>query len=256
LLRPDIQASRWSRSAGRAGTPKPLIQRSWEAAVAAADGRAVVIATDDERIAEVARGFGAEVAMTPAECANGTERCAAVLDSLPAAPRSSSTCRAMRCWTPPWFLPPLVGALGEFAAADVATPVVRASARGAIAGCSRTRRRGGSGGPPQSAMRPGGALYFQHVGDPAHGPPTRSGARRCSCMSASMRIAAPRSSAMPRRRRRRRSSWRGWSSCGSWMRACRCRLVEVDPRGCDLWELNNPSDLRPIEAALAARGIA
>jgi arabinose-5-phosphate isomerase len=34
------------------------------------------------------------------------------------------------------------------------------------------------------------------------------------------------------------------------------RVVEVDPRGCELWELNNPSDLAPIEAQLAARGIA
>ena len=43
----------------------------------------VIVATDDDRIAAVAREFGAEVAMTPSECRNGTERCAAVaLDGI------------------------------------------------------------------------------------------------------------------------------------------------------------------------------
>jgi 3-deoxy-manno-octulosonate cytidylyltransferase (CMP-KDO synthetase) len=33
------------------------------------------------------------------------------------------------------------------------------------------------------------------------------------------------------------------------------RVVEVDTPGYDLWELNNPHDVAPIEAALAARGL-
>jgi 3-deoxy-manno-octulosonate cytidylyltransferase (CMP-KDO synthetase) len=36
----------------------------------------IVIATDDERIADAARGFGAEVEMTPADCPSGTDRVA------------------------------------------------------------------------------------------------------------------------------------------------------------------------------------
>ena len=36
----------------------------------------VVVATDDVRIADHAREFGAEVAMTSSEARNGTERCA------------------------------------------------------------------------------------------------------------------------------------------------------------------------------------
>jgi 3-deoxy-manno-octulosonate cytidylyltransferase (CMP-KDO synthetase) len=42
----------------------------------------VVIATDDERIASVARAFGAEVVMTSAEHASGTERIAEVVELL------------------------------------------------------------------------------------------------------------------------------------------------------------------------------
>jgi len=40
----------------------------------------VVIATDDPRIAEAARGWGANVAMTSEDCPSGSDRCAEVLD--------------------------------------------------------------------------------------------------------------------------------------------------------------------------------
>ena len=45
----------------------------------------LVVATDDERIAEAARGFGAEVAMTSKEHPSGTDRAAEVLRSRPEA---------------------------------------------------------------------------------------------------------------------------------------------------------------------------
>ena len=59
---------------GATGKAKMLIQRSWEAAMEVAGDPRVIIATDDNRIAEVSRGFGAEVVMTSPEAANGTER--------------------------------------------------------------------------------------------------------------------------------------------------------------------------------------
>lgn len=61
---------------------KPLIQRTWESAKLATTLSRVVVATDDTRIAECCRGFGAEVVMTSPECANGSERCAEVLKML------------------------------------------------------------------------------------------------------------------------------------------------------------------------------
>lgn len=42
----------------------------------------VVVATDDEKIAECCRGFGADVVMTSVECRNGTERCNEALEKL------------------------------------------------------------------------------------------------------------------------------------------------------------------------------
>lgn len=56
---------------------RPLIEHVWRQA-GAAGAASVVIATDDERIATRARGFGADVEMTSAALASGTDRCAAV----------------------------------------------------------------------------------------------------------------------------------------------------------------------------------
>jgi 3-deoxy-manno-octulosonate cytidylyltransferase (CMP-KDO synthetase) len=56
---------------------KPMIQRVYECA-RRSGARQVIVATDDDRIAQVARGFGAEVRMTASALASGTDRVAAV----------------------------------------------------------------------------------------------------------------------------------------------------------------------------------
>jgi 3-deoxy-manno-octulosonate cytidylyltransferase (CMP-KDO synthetase) len=59
---------------GATGVSQSLIERSWRAAEGVNAFDAVYVATDDDRIAEAARGFGAEVLMTSEACRNGTER--------------------------------------------------------------------------------------------------------------------------------------------------------------------------------------
>lgn len=56
---------------------KPLLQHGYERAVASNPSE-VIIATDDERIAAVAKRFGAEVCMTSKDHQSGTERLAEV----------------------------------------------------------------------------------------------------------------------------------------------------------------------------------
>ncbi len=60
---------------------KPMIQRVFEQACLSEADR-VVIATDDERIAECARGFGAHVVMTSADHPSGTDRLEEVVTQL------------------------------------------------------------------------------------------------------------------------------------------------------------------------------
>lgn len=57
---------------------KTMVQRVYEQAKKARRLNQVVVATDDERIAGVVRGFGGEVLMTPPEIKSGSDRVAAI----------------------------------------------------------------------------------------------------------------------------------------------------------------------------------
>ena len=61
---------------------KPIIQHVWERAGQSRLADRVIVATDDELIAGVARAFGAEVAMTRADHPSGTDRVAEVARAL------------------------------------------------------------------------------------------------------------------------------------------------------------------------------
>lgn len=54
---------------------KPMIQRVYEQAKKATALHHVLVATDDERIAEVVSGFGGDVIMTSPDHPSGTDRC-------------------------------------------------------------------------------------------------------------------------------------------------------------------------------------
>ncbi|HKA13721.1 MAG TPA: 3-deoxy-manno-octulosonate cytidylyltransferase [Myxococcota bacterium] len=57
----------------------PMIQRVWLGARSAKSLARVIVATDDERIADACRSFGAEVAITRADHESGTDRAAEVI---------------------------------------------------------------------------------------------------------------------------------------------------------------------------------
>ena len=61
---------------------KPLIQHVWERCGKARGITAVIVATDDIRIAEAAFDFGAEVSLTSPKHRSGTDRCAEVAKRL------------------------------------------------------------------------------------------------------------------------------------------------------------------------------
>ena len=63
---------------------RPMIQWVWEAASRSRLSEQVVIATDDDRIADVAAKFGADVVMTKKSHCSGTDRIAEVADKISA----------------------------------------------------------------------------------------------------------------------------------------------------------------------------
>ena len=63
---------------------KPMVQRVWEQAAEAVGSDHAIVATDSDEIAEIARGFGAQVSMTSENATCGTERVAEVAKGLDA----------------------------------------------------------------------------------------------------------------------------------------------------------------------------
>ncbi len=63
---------------------KPMIQRVYERAIMATRLDRVIVATDDQRIADVVSGFGGECVMTSTAIRSGSDRMAVVAEQIPA----------------------------------------------------------------------------------------------------------------------------------------------------------------------------
>src|SRR5271155_2216687 len=63
---------------------RPMLQWVWEAAMRTRLTEQVIVATDDDRIADVAAKFGADVVMTKKSHLSGTDRISEVADKIPA----------------------------------------------------------------------------------------------------------------------------------------------------------------------------
>jgi len=63
---------------------KPMVQHVYERALQVANAQVVVIATDDERVAEAVRGFGGVCVMTSPDHPSGTDRLAEVMAQVDA----------------------------------------------------------------------------------------------------------------------------------------------------------------------------
>jgi 3-deoxy-manno-octulosonate cytidylyltransferase (CMP-KDO synthetase) len=63
-------------------TGKYLVQHVWEKACRAKLPHKVIIATDDSRVVDAAKSFGAEAVLTSRDCASGTDRIAEAVKSL------------------------------------------------------------------------------------------------------------------------------------------------------------------------------
>lgn len=235
---------------GADGVAKPLIRRSWEAAMAVRGVARVVVATDDDRIRQAAEDFGAEVVMTSAACQNGTERCAEVAAQLPGHDIVVNL-QGDAPLTPSWFVEDLIAGLRADPGAEVATPVLRCDGR-ALNGFLADRQAGRVGGTTAVFGAGGRALYFSkevipytgkayvdadptpvfhHVGVYAYRPAA---------------LAAYPGWAMGPLERLEGLEQLRFLENG---RAVLC--VTVQARGRQFWELNNPEDVPRIEAMMA-----
>lgn len=253
---------------GAGGVSKTLIERSWEAAMAVSDVAAgdasVFVATDDDRIAEASRSFGAEVVMTSESCRNGTERCRDALSRLPFAPDLVVNLQGDAPLTPPWFVEALIDAMrdddqdGPAGAYQAATPVLRCD--GATHAKFIEDRRAGRVGGTTAVFGAGGrALYFSKEVIPFTGESFASqfAAESETPVFHHVGLYAYRPAALEAY-----AAWEpgpletleGLEQLRFLENGAAVRCVEVEARGRVFWELNNPVDVERIEAALSEMG--
>lgn len=234
------------------GTAKSLIQMSWEAASAIEGVDAVYVATDDARIAEHSRSFGADVVMTSDACENGTARCADALAQLEETPDLVVNFQGDAPLTPPWFVEKLMAAMAVDKTVQMATPVLRCD-RQTYDNFVEDRKEGRVGGTTAVFDQHMNALYFSkevipyiapgklpqpipvfhHVGVYAYRP------------DALMHYVETPASTL--------EELEGLEQLRFLSAGISVRCVEVDARGRVFWELNNPGDVARIEAALEAQ---
>lgn len=235
---------------GATGEARSLIRRSWEAAMAVEGVDRVVVATDDERIAEAARGFGAEVAMTPDTCRNGTERCAVVAEALGPEWDVVVNLQGDAPLTPPWFVSALVEAMQADPECQAATPVLRTDAT-ALASFLEDRRNGRVGATTAVFDRAMRALYFSKEVIPYTGRPLGPGEEipvfHHVGVYAYRRAALAAYGGWPMGRL---ETWEGLEQLRFMENGVPVTCVEVDAHGRAFWELNNPTDVPRIESIL------
>ena len=107
------------------GEQKSLIELTWRAAGKVNAIHDIFIATDDTRIANAVRAFGAKVIMTSSQCKNGTERCAEAVDNAKLDADLIINFQGDAPLTPPWFVESLVESMRKDDKSSMATPVVR-----------------------------------------------------------------------------------------------------------------------------------
>ncbi|MWB76815.1 3-deoxy-manno-octulosonate cytidylyltransferase [Pseudooceanicola sp. 216_PA32_1] len=240
---------------GAGGQARSLIRRSWDAAMQVGGVDRVVVATDDDRIRTAAEGFGAEVVMTSEACANGTERVAEAHAALGGGYDVVVNLQGDAPLTPHWFVEDLIAGLRSDAGAGLATPVLRCDGR-ALNGFLADRKAGQVGGTTAVFDRDRRALYFSkevvpytsviygdddptpvfhHVGVYAYRPDALA--------------------AYPGWTQGPLETLEGLEQLRFLENGHRVLCVEVEARGRQFWELNNPGDVPRIEAMMAEMGI-
>lgn len=236
---------------GADGVKKSLIQRSWDAACAVQGVDRVVVATDDDRIKIACESFGAEVVMTSEACENGTERCAEAYEKLGGDFDIVVNLQGDAPLTPAWFIEDLVAGLRDHPTAEVATPVLRCDGR-ALNGFLEDRRAGRVGGTTAVFGADAKALYFSKEVIPYTNEAYDDAAE--TPVFHHVGVYAYRPSALgayPKWPAGPLETLEGLEQLRFLERERPVLCVEVESRGRQFWELNNPEDVPRIEAMMA-----
>ncbi len=240
---------------GATGEQQPLIARAIAAARRTALDLPLYVATDDARIASAVEALGESAVLTPESCANGTERVAAALEALDIAPEYAINFQGDALLTPPDFVAALAAWMEAHPACAVATVAMRCSASvyTHLLADQAAGRSGGTTAVTDAAAR---ALYFSKRVLPFLAAPPED---RDNPVLLHLGLYAYRPEALHRYRALPPSPAElaeGLEQLRFLHHGIPIDVITLESPGWDPIELNNPTDLGPIEATLAARGIA
>ncbi len=228
----------------RGGVSRPLIEWSWRAAVAAVGEDAVIVATDDDRIAALVSGFGGRSVMTSPDLRNGTERCAAAVRQLGLTPDVVVDFQGDNPLVPAAHVAALIGAF-ERPDVAVATPYITCDA--ALAGLILGEHAAGRvGGTCVVIRQDGKAAYFSkwpipHGANPAIPLKLHIGLYAYSRSALEAYAAMPASPLeLAEGLEQLRFLDAGWP--------IEMIAVEAPPQG--IWEVNNPQDVALVAQRL------
>lgn len=239
---------------GATGESRSLIERSWLAAKSVSGVDRVYVATDDESIRQASEAFGADVLMTSSECFNGTERCADALPKLTDEPEIVVNLQGDAPLTPAWFVEDLIAGLRSAPDAACATPVLRCDGR-ALNGFLSDRKAGRVGGTTAVFGTDMSGLYFSKEVIPFTSK--TYGEDEPTPVFHHVGVYAYRPDAL-----RKYSDWgvgpletlEGLEQLRFLENGAKVLCVEVEARGRQFWELNNPEDVPRLESMLSEMG--
>ncbi len=243
---------RSSRFPGKMLAPlngRSLILHSLRAARRVAGVDAVHVATDSERIAEEVRRDGGSAIMTDEDLRNGTERVAQAVERLREPPELVINFQGDAPLTPPWFAEELIAAALRDKTADMLTPAVRCTPQ-TLRAFLRDRRAGRAGATTVVFGARGRALYFSKELIPHGASPDDEeiGVFHHVGLYAYRPAALARYRALPEGRLEKLE---GLEQLRFLENDMPVRVVEVDARGREFWEVNNPEDIAFVSRLLA-----
>lgn len=240
---------------GASGNSMSLIERSWRAATSVGGVDRVVVATDDDRIKDAAEAFGAEVVMTSPACANGTERCAEAHEVLGGGYDIIVNLQGDAPLTPSWFVEDLVSALRAAPDAEIATPVLRCDGA-TLNGFLSDRKAGRVGGTTAVFDRAGHALYFSKEVIPFTSASYADGEDTPVFHHVGVYAYRPEAlAAYPDWTVGPLETLEGLEQLRFMENGRAVLCVEVEARGRQFWELNNPEDVPKLEQMMREMGI-
>ena len=117
---------------------KPMVRRVWEIAKKVEGVDRVLIATDDKRIFDTAKGFGAEAVMTSPRCPSGTDRVAEAVSDVHCS--FVVNLQGDEPLMPPSVIKRTIAGLVQDNSAVVSTPVVAIPSGGRTVGTAARKR--------------------------------------------------------------------------------------------------------------------